>query len=203
MSNYLGDTVRLSATFRSPRGVLTDPTATILTIHAPGGDIVVTNNSGLVRVSLGVYRYDYLPTDIGTIQYEWEGQGSALGNRMGFIRVIEQRPDALLSWSPAGDHKVFDNLEPVTIVQRDGRSISVSRALRFSATNDQGSAGSLTAFGATTAWDLWTDDCSEAPDLNGLLKDSYGKNYRIDRVSQNARYTMWRLETTCDAGEGL
>lgn len=205
MTYFVGDVARLTAIFRDRVGTLVDPSSIVLTIEFNASTATYTTLSGVQRIGLGVYRYDYLTTATGTGIYTWTGAGSAMGNRMGTLRVLgaSDRPAALFSWDPSGDHAVVDGLEKVTLTQRNGAQRTIERALRLPSNADQGMAGNVAAFGAIVSWNLWTIECPEPPQINSLITDAYGKKYRVNRVTNSVLKAMWEVETTADAGEAI
>jgi hypothetical protein len=202
---FVGDTARLTVTFRDRTGTLVDPSSVVLGIEFNGNTATYTTLSGVQRVGLGVYRYDYLTTTAGTGIYTWTGTGSALGNRMGTLRVLatSERLTALFGWDPSGDHAIFDGLEKITLTQRNGAVRTVERVLRLPSNADQGMAGNVAAFGAIVNWNLWTLECPEPPQINSLITDAYGRKYRVNRVTNSVLKSMWEVETTADAGEAI
>lgn len=82
----IGNTVRLTAEFKTFAGVLSDAENVSLLIKDSDGStlINVTYPTGIVRVSVGQYRYDFtVPAGIGYINYEWSGflENSVILNR--------------------------------------------------------------------------------------------------------------------------
>lgn len=78
-SYFVGETVRISVTFTDSDGTPTDPDTVTLNIRNPDGDLQpVTYNPGdIVRDSVGLYRYDIAPADVGGYwHYRWEGDGT-------------------------------------------------------------------------------------------------------------------------------
>ena len=135
MTYYVGDVVRMETVFKNRDGSLTDPAVT-LTIEPPTAATITLASASITRVSVGVYRYDYTTTEPGAVMYTWAGTGAAFGSRLGTFRVETAAPARLFRWSPAGDHVVVDNLEIVTLIQRDGATIRIPRALRLPGTVD-------------------------------------------------------------------
>lgn len=70
----VGDTVRLTATFRDAEGNLIDPASVTLRVRKPGGVIITVS---VTRESLGVYRGDVSVDVPGTWLYEWSAPGGA------------------------------------------------------------------------------------------------------------------------------
>lgn len=203
MTYYVGDVVRMETVFKNRDGSLTDPAVT-LTIEPPTAATIFIGTltaGAITRVSVGVYRYDYTTTEPGAVMYTWAGTGAAFGSRLGTFRVETAAPTRLFQWSPAGDHMVVDNLEIVTLIQRDGATIRIPRALRLPGTVDLADAGSMSAYGNATQWIIWGADCPAAPQTNGALVDVYGNRFRINRVSHTVHSNCWEVETTADAGE--
>lgn len=205
MTYLVGDVARLTVTFRDRAGTLVDPSGVVLEIEFNGTTATYTMASGVERVSLGVYRFNYVTATPGTGIYTWTGAGSAMGNRMGTLRVLStsERPAALFGWDPSGDHAVFDGLEKITLTQRNGDQRTVERALRLPSNADQGMAGNVAAFGAIVNWNLWTIECPEPPQINSLITDAYERKYRVNRVTNSVLKAMWEVETTADAGEAI
>jgi hypothetical protein len=108
-----------------------------------------------------------------------------------------------LSWSPANDHLVVDGLETVTLTTLAATTTTIYRVLRLPANLDTGGAGALTAYGTTTQWVMWIQECPTAPEINALITDAYGRRYRIDSVVQSVVQNMWEISSTADAGHAL
>lgn len=84
-----GDLVRLQATF-SISGVPTDPTSVTLYIRQPSGvltTLVYGVDAGIIKVSTGVYRYDYDASAMGAVTYRWAGTGAAQAAEQGSLFV--------------------------------------------------------------------------------------------------------------------
>lgn len=205
MTYYVGDVARLFTTFRDVVGTLVDPSSVTLTMVFNEVSTTYTTASGIDRISQGAYRFQYSISAAGTGVYTWAGTGSAMGSRMGTLRALasSQRPAALLYWDPSGDHAVFDGLEQIVLTQRNGAQRVIARALRLPSGADQGMAGNVAAFGAIVNWNVWVADCPDPPQINALITDTYGRRYRINRVTNSVLRSMWEIETTADAGEPL
>lgn len=80
MASYVKrNSIRLSATF-SVGSTPTDPTAVFLEIRQPNGTLTTLQygiDGSLVRVSAGVYRYDYNAANAGDVGYRWYSTGVA------------------------------------------------------------------------------------------------------------------------------
>lgn len=87
-----GDYIRLTGTWRDDAGVLVDPTTVTLKIHLPDGTTSsYTYASGfVVKDSVGIYHYDFLPNGQGNYVYRWEGTGNAIASGQGAF-FIEDR----------------------------------------------------------------------------------------------------------------
>lgn len=205
MTYYVGDIARLTTTFRNSIGSLVDPSSVTLSIELNKTQITYTIGSGVVRASLGFYRFDYSAIQEGIGIYTWTGAGAAMGSRMGTIRILSasEKPSALFGWDPSGDHAVFDGLERITLTQRNGSSQIIQRVLRLPSTADQGMAGNVAAFGAQVNWNIWTYECPNPPEINSKITDSYGRIYRVDRVTNSVLKAMWEVSSTADAGEDI
>lgn len=70
----VGDTVRLTATFRDPDGNLMDPASVTLQIRKPSGEVV---SVPVVRDSTGVYHGDVTVDESGLWTYRWYAPGGA------------------------------------------------------------------------------------------------------------------------------
>ena len=178
------------------RSVLYDPPDVSLALILNGA----TTHPTPLRIAQGVYRLDYTAAEAGTLQYVWGGLGNVLGPRSGIVQIDSAPSTALLGWDPSGDHQVFDGLEPVTLFDRSGASIYVPRALRLPTTGTDQNAGPIAAFGATVSWNLWVMDCPRHPEINGAIRDAYGKTYRIDSVTKSVLKQLYEINTTADAG---
>jgi len=205
MTYFVGDTARLYTTFRDVVGTLTDPSSVTLTMEFNGTSTTYSTATGINRIGQGLYRFGYFLSTPGTGLYQWQGTGSAMGSRSGTLRVLSssERPAALLRWDPSGDHSVFDGLEQIILTQRNGAQRVIARALRLPSNADQAMAGNVAAFGAVVNWNVWLTDCPDAPQINSLITDSYGRRYRVNRVTNSVLRSMWEIETTADAGEPL
>lgn len=76
-------TLQLTGTFiASLTGVPTDPTNVSLYLTPPSQpQQVLTLSSGIVRVSVGVYSYTFIPTASGLWQGTWQGTGFIAATR--------------------------------------------------------------------------------------------------------------------------
>lgn len=87
-----GDSVRITAEFRSLSGTLTDPTTVGFKLRSPRGTVTRLEynvDPGVVRDGVGIYHTDvdlYLP---GTWCYRWEGTGTLQAAEEGTI-VVEK-----------------------------------------------------------------------------------------------------------------
>ena len=78
-SYFIGEAVRVSVTFTDAGDAPADPDNVTLNIRNPDGDLQQeTYNPGdIVRVSVGLYRYDIASADVGGYwYYRWEGDGT-------------------------------------------------------------------------------------------------------------------------------
>jgi hypothetical protein len=77
MSYAIGQQARVSAEFRDPANVLTDPTTVKLKVRAPTGpeQTFVFGSSSIVRDSLGKYHYDLALTSGGDWIVKWVSRG--------------------------------------------------------------------------------------------------------------------------------
>ncbi len=76
-SDYItNDLIRLSLSVKQLDGSPIDPTTVTAKIKLPDGTIVDLTSS-IVRPGVGEYYVDYLPTTLGTYQYEFIGTGAA------------------------------------------------------------------------------------------------------------------------------
>ncbi len=81
MSNYSGDSVRITGTFTNLAGALTDPTDMTLVIKAyPSGTATTVqyNPGDIVRDSVGTFHYDWTAatvTDHTTYLVQWIATG--------------------------------------------------------------------------------------------------------------------------------
>ena len=87
-----GDYVRLTGTWRDDANALVDPTTVTLKIQNPDGTITsITYDSGaVVRDSVGVFHYDFLPSTFGSYVYRWEGTGNAIASGQGSFYVEDR-----------------------------------------------------------------------------------------------------------------
>ncbi len=69
----VGDLIRVEATFRDDLGVLTAPTTVVVTVQAPDG--VITTPSA-TNPSVGVYRYEFVPSLGGNWKVQFLGTGT-------------------------------------------------------------------------------------------------------------------------------
>lgn len=74
----IGNVVRLTVTFTDTAGELIDPSAVQLNIRPYGGDISTYTWLGgdIIRASLGVFYYDYTPSQPGLYYYRFIGTGA-------------------------------------------------------------------------------------------------------------------------------
>jgi hypothetical protein len=83
----IGTMVRLSAEWRVPAtedGVLTDPTAVLLTVRLPDASTVTPTP---VADAVGRWHADYLPAAAGSYKWRWEGTGAAHASAEGTFAV--------------------------------------------------------------------------------------------------------------------
>ncbi len=66
----------MSLSVKTLDGTMIDPTVVTAKIKAPNGAITDLS-SQIVRTAVGEYYVDYLPTMLGTYQYEFIGTGAA------------------------------------------------------------------------------------------------------------------------------
>lgn len=206
MSTYfVGDTVRLSATFRNPANALIDPASVTLTTTQNGSTVTYTYtvNPELVRQSLGNYALSLTLAAAGAVSYQWDGTGLDSLSRSGSFNVLAARTAPASFWTPANDHLVFDNLETLTLTKLDGTTQTILRCLRLPASLGDGMAGGLSAYGNVTRFNIWLQECPIAPELNALLTDATHRHFRINSVSQSVALNLWEVETTADAGIAL
>mgnify|MGYP003347994239 FL=1 len=74
-----GDLVRLTATF-TVSGVATDPSGVVLYVRQPSGTLTTLTygvDAAIVKVSTGIYRYDYNAATAGPVSYRWAGASPA------------------------------------------------------------------------------------------------------------------------------
>lgn len=76
----IGSEVRFIASpFRNSDGVIADPTNIVLTIKQPDGTDATAHYPGdIVKDSVGVYHYDFVPAQAGSHFYRWESTGSVV-----------------------------------------------------------------------------------------------------------------------------
>lgn len=94
----LGDGVRLENTWKVPAtaaGTPTDPTTVTLRIEDRDGNVsAYAYPAAVSKVSVGRYRYDYVPAKTGRFTYRWEGTGAAQAAAEGTFYV---RPSAVIA----------------------------------------------------------------------------------------------------------
>lgn len=204
-SYYVNDTIRISATFRSDQNALIDPDTVSITITQSSVSTTYIYGVGdaIVRPTIGYYYINYLLLAAGELSYEWDGTNATTIARSGGFTVLQSRALPSSFWTPANDHLVFDNLETVLITTLAGVTSTVLRVFRLPANLDTGGAGALTAYGTTTQWNMWIQECPIAPEINALITDAYGRKYRIDSVVQSVVQNMWEINSTADAGNAL
>lgn len=204
-SYYVNDTIRISAAFRSDQNALIDPDTVSITITQNSVSTTYTYGVGaaIVRPTIGNYYINYLLLAAGELSYEWDGINAVTIARSGGFTVLQSRALPSSFWTPANDHLVFDNLETVSITTLAGVTSTILRVFRLPANLDTGGAGALTAYGTTTQWNMWIQECPTAPEINALITDAYGRKYRIDSVVQSVVQNMWEINSTADAGNAL
>jgi hypothetical protein len=202
---YVGDTIRIAATFRSPANALVDPDTVTLTFTLSGNSTTYTygTSTELINPTVGSYVLNYTAGAAGNVSYVWESTGASTVTRSGGFNVLASRVTPSSFWTPANDHLVFDNLETISITSLAGNTTTVLRVFRLPANLDTAGAGSLTAYGTTTQWNMWIQECPVAPEINALITDAYGRKYRIDSVMQSVVQNMWEVSSTADAGASL
>lgn len=72
--------IQLNGTFvNAVTGALADPTGVTLYIEDPSGNITDQVFPGnIIKVSTGVYYYQFTPSEPGTWTYKWQGQGNVI-----------------------------------------------------------------------------------------------------------------------------
>lgn len=98
MNEYqLGQAVRLSATFATFAGVLTNPSTTTfktaLIIANPPPDPTAVNavfgvDAAVINDSAGVFHYDFTPAAPGNYVYQVVGTGAVAAVKRGYFRVV-------------------------------------------------------------------------------------------------------------------
>lgn len=74
-----GDLVRLTAAF-TVSGVATDPSGVVLYIRQTDGSLTTLTygvDAAIVKVSTGIYRYDFNAATAGPVSYRWAGTSPA------------------------------------------------------------------------------------------------------------------------------
>lgn len=202
---YVGDTIRLLATFRNPSNAMIDPSTVSLIYTVNGSPVTYTygTSAEIVRLTVGNYSFTTTLNQAGSVIYEWQGTGLDSLNRSGAFNVDATRTSPTKFWSPANDHLIFDNLETLVLTRLDGTTRTILRCLRTPVNKSTGTGSAFTGFGSTTTWSIWFQECPETPEINALLTDAYGKKYRIDTVTRSVVLNMFEIQTTMDAGTGL
>lgn len=88
-----GDVVRISASFSTPEGVLTNPTSVSLFIRANDSEATyVAGASPIVNSSAGVYYMDYLipAGSVVKVEYRWVGTGSVTAAEEGMFYAVSR-----------------------------------------------------------------------------------------------------------------
>lgn len=79
----IGDVVVLTAEFRVSN-TLTDPTTVVCEIKTPNGTVVTLTPT---MQAAGIWRVEYMPSQIGVHEYRFVGTGAAAGSERSFFRV--------------------------------------------------------------------------------------------------------------------
>jgi hypothetical protein len=108
-----------------------------------------------------------------------------------------------ITWSPAGDHTVFDRLETLICSQPNGTTFTVANALRLPGNLQNGPAGMATIYGTQFRFNLWVLECAQPPQLHAKLLDANGQAYRIDQVTLSVSRNMYEVDATGEAAESL
>jgi hypothetical protein len=89
----IGDTVRLTATFKNTAGANTDPTAVACTWKSPDGTVTSYTYAGatITRSEAGIYYVDIAPTVSGNHWYDFTGTGTVAATVEDCIFVRESR----------------------------------------------------------------------------------------------------------------
>lgn len=90
----VNDVVRLTGTFRSTSGVLTDPTKVTFVYEAPNSTSLVTRTStvaSVVHPSVGIFYTDVVITGVGVYEYRIFSTGTLRTSTQGWWRVRTQR----------------------------------------------------------------------------------------------------------------
>lgn len=88
MAIYVGDTVRLQATFKDVSGALTNPTVTSLKYRINAGDTVTVLQASLTNSSTGVWHYDLEIATAGAYEYSFEGTGTVDKSEFGTFSTV-------------------------------------------------------------------------------------------------------------------
>lgn len=108
-----------------------------------------------------------------------------------------------LSWSPEGDHTIFDRLESLVCTQPDGVTFTIANSLRLPGSLQNAPAGIATMYGTQFRFNLWVLECAQPPKLHAKLVDSNGRAYRVDNVTLSVSRQMYEVDATGDAAESL
>lgn len=87
----VGDLLRLKATFTDVDGAVADPSTVTVTVLAPSGtETEKTYAAGdLVRVSTGIYYYDFTVTESGRHYFTWDAGGAYVASDQGAFQVAK------------------------------------------------------------------------------------------------------------------
>jgi len=88
MPIYVGDTVRMQATFKNVDGTLTNPTTTTLKYRIDGGTATTIAEGSLTNSSTGIWHYDLAIATAGTYEYSFEGTGTVDKSEFGTFSTI-------------------------------------------------------------------------------------------------------------------
>lgn len=75
----IGDTVRLTGTFRDEDKVLTDPTTVTVSTKTPGGVVQTwhySTDADVIKDSTGKYHIDVAPDSEGRWTFQWKAEGT-------------------------------------------------------------------------------------------------------------------------------
>lgn len=89
----VGDTVRVSNTFKDAAGVAADPTTVRFKYKTPAGTtttLTYLTDSALVKDSVGNYHVDVSITETGTWRWRWEGTGTNASAAEGVFHAKRQ-----------------------------------------------------------------------------------------------------------------
>lgn len=89
----VGDVVRITGTFRSTAGVLSDPSKVTIKYEDPSANVTTVTSTGasVINPSTGVFYTDIVPDEVGVWEYRIYSTGNITSSTEDWFRVRTRR----------------------------------------------------------------------------------------------------------------